>query len=143
MSNTARQSHLVAPPREGESEFDDSTLPEIQPWEGPASEETDSESQFDFWRESKRVRQERGERNRRTADHEFEDARELARRHGMTLIMRCESHYQLRKPREWLQNIYPGNRRLYYDRNQRHKPPYVKLPENWGIIDVVKAYIHY
>ena len=51
-----------------------------------------------------------------------------------------ESHYQL-SPMDWswILNIYPGNRRLYSDRTK--VAPYLNVPDNWGLMDVVKAAI--
>jgi hypothetical protein len=51
-------------------------------------------------------------------------------------------HYQLSpESGEWLLNIYPSNRRLYRDKGKPHPAPYLKLVENWHLIDVVRAAI--
>ncbi len=61
---------------------------------------------------------------------------------GLRLRQCGDSHYQLEPfNKKWLQNIYPGNWRLYFDRNRPQKPPYLNLPEEWTLTDVVMATI--
>jgi len=76
--------------------------------------------------------------NRDLAGKLYNEARLLAMQHQMILIAFTETHYQLRSSNGWILNIYPCNRRLYFDR--KHKtPPYLRLPDEWTLLDVVKA----
>lgn len=78
-----------------------------------------------------------GEERRKRAGDVFLQARSLASRAGLVLARHSDVHYSLRHPDGWIFNIYPGNRRLYYDKN-RKKGPFIKLPDNWTLMDVVK-----
>jgi len=76
--------------------------------------------------------------NRSEAGDEFEQAQTLAEKNGMLMRKCSESHYQLKSECDnWLVNIYPGNRRLYHDKNRMG--PYLKVPYDWGLLDVVIA----
>lgn len=77
-------------------------------------------------------------KRRDEAERDFPAAEEIACMHGMNLVRRSDHHYQLSHVNGWLQNIYPGNQRLYWDRN-KPKPPFLQLPDEWGLVDVVKA----
>jgi len=81
-----------------------------------------------------------GAERRAVSNNEFGAASQLATQSGMTLVRHSEVHYQLRGQAGWLLNIYPGNRRLYHDRN-RPKPPYLKVDPNWTLIDIVRTAI--
>lgn len=70
----------------------------------------------------------------------FTKARQVAAQAGLTLIQHTEVHYGLQSPDGWLLNIYPGNRRLYHDR-QRPKPPFLRVKPDWNLLDVVQAAI--
>ena len=73
------------------------------------------------------------------ASQEFPKAFYLASEKGLRLTQRSDIHYQLYSPdAEWLLNIYPSNRRLYHDRN-KSTPPYLQLPDDWTLLDVVNA----
>jgi hypothetical protein len=80
--------------------------------------------------------------NRRQAAGEFENAKTVAFAGGLILRKVDDTLYQLwpRGKRTWLLNVYPGNRRLWFDRNFA-KPPYLRLSDEWGLIDVVQAAI--
>lgn len=39
----------------------------------------------------------------------------------------------------WLVNLYPGNGRVYGDRNRPERGPYLALPERWTLRDAVLA----
>ncbi len=56
---------------------------------------------------------------------------------GWHLRKHSEIHYSLRWGDDWLLHIYPSNRRLYADRN--HHGPFIKVPENWDLQDVIDA----
>lgn len=74
------------------------------------------------------------------ASGQFQEARELANKHGLQLRQCDEIHYQLRpRDRTWLLNIYPSNRRMYHD---PHNPgPFLRMKDDWTLLDVVKAAI--
>lgn len=78
-------------------------------------------------------------RNRKVAEADFEIAQRAAERHGIVLMRKSDSHYQIRF-HGCLLNVYPGNRRLYHDKNHK-TPPRLKLPSNWTIIDVINTII--
>lgn len=77
------------------------------------------------------------EANRRLALHHFDEAKQLALSKGLVLKRFNDQHYQLTNG-EWLQNIYPGNQRLWHDRNHK-KPGFLQLPSPWTLLDVVSA----
>jgi len=75
----------------------------------------------------------------------FREARIKAAHAGMALEQHSEVHYSLQSsPDEsgkyWRLNIYPGNRRLYHDR-QHAKPPFLKVPPDWNLMDVIDSAI--
>lgn len=63
---------------------------------------------------------------------------QLATKAGIELIKKTEFHYQLKN--NWLINVYPGNQRLYHDRNFP-KPPFLKIKPDWNLLDIVEAAI--
>ncbi len=69
---------------------------------------------------------------------QFHEAAAMAAVNGLRLRCCTEVHYQL-KPADgaWLMNIYPSNRRLYADPQKRG--PFLRVPDNWTLLDVVKA----
>lgn len=71
---------------------------------------------------------------------QFDEAVKIAADHGMKLRRCSDSHYQLRGPghRPFIQNIYPGNRRLCWDRNHP-KPPYIQT-HDWSLVAIVKEH---
>lgn len=74
-------------------------------------------------------------RERRSiATSQFLGAEKLAREQGFSLIRRTETHYQLRPPtKKWIANLYPGNRKLYMDKNAPSKfAP--TLPPEWDLL---------
>ena len=73
------------------------------------------------------------------ADAQFEEARRIAGDSGLALRQCDLIHYQLAPlDGSWLLNIYPSNRRLYRDPN-RAKAPYLRLPDEWTLLEVVIA----
>lgn len=86
-------------------------------------------------------RQAEAKQRRQRAAEEFPDLVELAAQHGLTLVKRSESHYQLLPVgARWLLNIYPGNCRLYHDPNIE-RSPFLHLPTPWTLRDVLEAAI--
>ena len=83
---------------------------------------------------------------REVASRDFDDVRMPARVAGMRLVKRDESHYSLfwGPGQKWLLNIYPGNQRLYHDKNRRG--PFVDMSgkgvdDPWTLGDVLAACI--
>lgn len=73
---------------------------------------------------------------------DFRAARTLAHCNNLCLDHHTDAHYQLMpRDRHWLLNIYPGNCRLYYDRNKA-KPPYLRIDSPWTLTEVVQAMVH-
>jgi hypothetical protein len=96
---------------------------------------------YDVYRLLKKEQKKDGVELRNASQNQFGAARQLAAQAGLTLIRRSEVHYQLfLSKNSWLLNIYPGNQRLYCDRN-RPKAPFLDVKTNWNITDVVKAVI--
>lgn len=76
-------------------------------------------------------RRKNGMRRRVHAKTELCEARAFATENG--LVVRCcvdGVHYQI-SPADgrWLLNFYPGNARLYADRNKPEMPPFIGWPE--------------
>lgn len=82
---------------------------------------------------SKRYRQ----NNRQRAESDFRDASRLASSNGLKLIRHTDVHYKL-VHQDWALEVYPGNRRIY---RQKGNAPYLKLPFEWTLLEVVKAAI--
>jgi hypothetical protein len=76
------------------------------------------------------------------SEQTFDEAKALAAQNGMTLINPSDGCYQLRCDNpDWIVNMYPrrsgGSPRMYWDPN--HRGPFLKLPEDWTLLDGVKA----
>jgi len=91
----------------------------------------------EFYKALKAVQREEAKSNRDSAEGSFHAAAKLARSKGLSLTQRSDSHYQLRGGR-WLINLYPGNQRIYADRN-KDRAPYLDVPCNWTLQDAVEA----
>ena len=76
----------------------------------------------------------------RNAAAAFAVAADMAHSNGLKLVQKNETHYQLRGNR-WLLNLYPGNQRIYADRQQANTPPWLNVPDPWTLTDVVRAAI--
>jgi hypothetical protein len=86
-------------------------------------------------------RQREASRRRDLAAAAFHATQEMAQRHGLDLVRKSSTHYQLfPQDRAWLQNVYPGNCRLHWDRNKA-QPPFLRLDSPWTLRDVVLATI--
>lgn len=104
------------------------------------SSDDDDDDIGGFYRALKAVRQQRAERNREQAADTFKDAAELAEMLGLQLHKCSDVHYQFSDEEQgWLINLYPGNGRLYADRKRRAKAPFLRVPENWTLLDVVEV----
>lgn len=96
---------------------------------------------YDIYKFLKKEQKKDGVELRNLSHNQFGAAQQLAAQAGLTLVRRSDVHYQLFLSRnDWLLNIYPGNQRLYADRN-RPKAPFIDVKLNWTLIDVVKSVI--
>ena len=82
------------------------------------------------------VRQDEKSQRREQALRGFEKSRKIAEHYGMELSKKTDAHYQL-SCNGWTINISPGNCRLWHDKNAGIKPPYLNLPTEWTLRDVV------
>jgi len=94
------------------------------------------------YRRDRRFRERVAKDRRELAVEMFEDAAGIAEQAGLSLVQRTQAHYHL-LPADgsWLINLYPGNQRIYHDRN---KPgPFLRLARDraWDLIDAVEAAI--
>lgn len=101
-----------------------------------------SSEDYEIYKVLRAERAKEGEKRRQSALQNYREAANLANQVGWHLKCHSEVHYSLRKPQEnsWILNIYPGNRRLYYDQN-KPRGPFLKLEEEWTLLDVVLAAI--
>lgn len=95
----------------------------------------------DIYREIREIRAQHGEYRRHAAVDDFRSALRRCNAAGLLLKRHNEIHYSITHPLHgWLINVYPGNRRIYADPN-RPRAPFLKLPEDWCLEDVVSAVI--
>lgn len=80
-----------------------------------------------------------GIENRRTAAADFAATQRRAAALGLVLRRHSEAHYSLRHPLGWQLNIYPGNRRIWSDKRHLPRAPYVDVPADWTLDDVLDA----
>lgn len=92
------------------------------------------------FRDLREARQTIGHERRWSAGDLYHEAAARAYRAGLDLTRHNEAHYSLAREGGWRLNIYPGNGRLYMDRNHA-RAPFLALPEGWTILDVVDAAI--
>lgn len=93
---------------------------------------------YDFLKDE---RKKEGQSNRQKAKDDFKEASTLAAQNGLRLS-KCDGgvRYRLEKLKVWIKDIYPGNSRIYCP-NQDKKGPFLQLPLEWTLLDVVKAAI--
>lgn len=97
-----------------------------------------SREDYEIYRQLRTEKIQQGEERRQKATADYDQAVLVAKGFDMKLVRHSEIHYTLRPANNgWLLNIYPGNKRLYYDRKYG-KPPFIPLPLNWSLVDVVK-----
>ncbi|MBE3126650.1 MAG: hypothetical protein IMZ57_13485 [Acidobacteria bacterium] len=96
----------------------------------------------DTFKALRRHRQDEGERNRKYAADEFAFVQDIAAtRDGIDVKRLDDSHYQFILPNGSLLNFYPGNQRLYWDKN-RPKGPHLKHRDekaDWTLTAVLDA----
>jgi len=90
-------------------------------------------------------RQARGQAKRERAIEDLETARALAHKHSLALVQYGEVHYALIRYANgkalWRHHLYPGNQRICMDRHMPARAPFLKVPFDWTLMDVVKAAI--
>jgi hypothetical protein len=90
-------------------------------------------------------RQAQGQTNRDRAAEGFQAARALAKEHGLALVQYGDAHYALIRyvsgKAMWRHHIHPGNQRICMDRQMPTRAPFLKVPCDWTLVDVVQAAI--
>jgi hypothetical protein len=77
----------------------------------------------------------------KAASDDFEEAQRLAIQHGLKLLRFTDMHYQLRDDKlDYVINLYPGNQRIYVDR-QHKRPPFLDLSHPWRLQEVVTTLV--
>ncbi len=95
----------------------------------------------------KLAHQQEAAQRRAIADEQFGTAHALAAKHGFLLTRHADFHYSICLSnnwpgrRRWLTNIYPGKRRIVPVKELPERSPYIKLPEEWTLLDVVKGFV--
>jgi hypothetical protein len=96
----------------------------------------------DVFKDLRRIRSRDAMGRRERADRDFGEAHRLAQQAGLFLHKCSPTQYQLsvcnRPASGWLINVYPGNLRIYADPH-RPRAPYLRLPDDWGLIDIVRT----
>lgn len=93
----------------------------------------------DVFKALKQHRRQHGFNRRLQAGLDFQQASSAAAQFNMRLIQHTETHYSLRHTKGWIINLYPGNQRIFRDQNNKVHSPYLKLPNDWTLLDVVEA----
>lgn len=79
-----------------------------------------------------------GKAERRARSKElFDESLKVAWDNNIRLQRFSDAHYRVTHADGWELEVYPGNRRIY--RRKHSKAPFVELPEDWTILDVVKG----
>lgn len=95
----------------------------------------------DMYRALKKERQQEGVANRDFALREFDLAKEAAEAIGVQLEQISDTQYQFQFESGALLNFYPGNGRLYWDRN-RPRGRFLQMPagcDGWTLMMVIQA----
>jgi hypothetical protein len=95
----------------------------------------------DAFKAMKQERQREGERNRAQAWEDFPYAATVAAKNGLILKRHGDTHYKLvSRTQPYCIEIYPGNWRLYINKDFP-KTPFLKVPDEWILLQVVNAAI--
>jgi hypothetical protein len=90
----------------------------------------------DMWGEDNRSSIDDDKARREQSARELPAAGHLAHQHGMLLIRHTQFHYSLRhRQKRWILHIYPGNDRLYNDKNVPQSP----LPQYRETLDTARC----
>lgn len=99
-----------------------------------------------YWKQYRRHKQIDAAVRRDAEFDAFPAAQAKAEANGLRLVRKTDAHYQI-SPISfgWLLNIYPGNQRIYADRN-RPDAPYLTLAatdedRDWTLQEIVDAAI--
>jgi hypothetical protein len=92
---------------------------------------------FESYTGIKLCRQEDKAQLRMQAWRDFHDVRSDGYEIGITVRRCSESHYRFEHPSGWGVNVYPGNRRIFKDKDA----PFLQLPRDWVLRDVLCAII--
>lgn len=85
------------------------------------------------WSRQKQARSDRAQRD-------FMAAAQLAIDNGLTLLRHTPIHFQLKSPQGWIINLFPSNRRIYSNKGNA-RGPFLNVPYEWTLMDVVRAAI--
>ena len=96
--------------------------------------------EIDDWDARREQAREHKADRRLAAGRDFQVARTMADSAGLILFHKTDTHFQLttKATGGWLLNLYPGNCRVYGDRN-RPKGPFLNLAGvKWTLVEVVR-----
>lgn len=79
------------------------------------------------------------QRRRAEAARVFEACQLLANEFGFRLRRNKQAHYSLIKQGEWSLELYPGNQRIFQQKKQNRRAPFLDLPKPWGLMHVIHA----
>lgn len=94
----------------------------------------------DTYRALDQQRKQEAATRRLEAMKDFADAQDAAAKDGRWVLRRHTiTHYSLEhRERKCRLNLYPGKRRLYWDK-ERPKGPHLKVERDWTLMDIVRA----
>ena len=96
----------------------------------------------DIYRAMKRENQKEADHRRMACFESYNAVMARARSHGIGLRLLSDIQYQFTLPSGALLNYYPGNHRLYWDKN-KPRGPFLKCPniDGWTLGTVLDAII--
>jgi len=103
--------------------------------------EPDGPDRFAHYTAIDAARKKLGKARRSAAGTGYPAVARRASHHGLTLLRHSSVHYQLAWPDGGVLDIYPGNKRLYRAKG-RKRAPFLKVPQDWILFDVVDAAIN-
>ncbi len=92
------------------------------------------------YRDMRRYKQAEGRERASRAIVDYPAAKVEAELFGMRLISQTTGHHYALERDHWRINLYPGNQRIYHDRN-RPGPFLENVPEPWSLMDIVRSAI--
>lgn len=97
------------------------------------------------WAALKELRARERRKRRGRSGSAFLLAVELARQHGLMLHHHNGGvHFRLQRDCDWVMDVWPSTGRIIGNKTSRRHPnaaPYVELPDEWTILDVVKGVV--
>jgi hypothetical protein len=83
-----------------------------------------------------------GQHRREASKAVSAEAADLANANGFILRCHNDAHYAIsRRGSKWLTNIFPSRQRISIDTMKSEAAPYIPLPQEWTVLDVVKAFV--